>query len=318
MEDSGNLDEEMLQLQDVEVEVRLDDEFAQRPHRTLDFNKVDSSQSIQDKIAKFNHLSPRGVQDDHVVNILEDTEQQVTVSISHHMGSTPFHLTAMYAKCKAYLRQQLWTKFREIADIIQGSWGVVGDFNVITNSIKKKGGYYGAMYTWSDNRGAPKTIWKRLDRLLINMEWLDEFSKTTVEHLARAFGDIYEEPKRLEKQINELEAMHVADTTPAHRVELNEAKAKYILYLKIQEEVLRQETKAQWLNEGDKNTSYFHSVIKERRKILCIQKIQDDEGQWREGDKKIAEAAISHFHKIFNHGEASNDFSALEYVLLQN
>lgn len=75
-----------------------------------------------------------------MVNILEDTEQQVTVSISHHMGSTPFHLTAMYAKCKAYLRQQLWTKFREIADIIQGSWGVVGDFNVITNSIKKKGG----------------------------------------------------------------------------------------------------------------------------------------------------------------------------------
>lgn len=59
MEYSGNIDEEMLQLQDVEVEVRSDDEFARRPHRALDFNKADSSQSIQDKIAKFNHLSPR-------------------------------------------------------------------------------------------------------------------------------------------------------------------------------------------------------------------------------------------------------------------
>lgn len=86
---------------------------------------------------------------------------------------------------------------RAVADKIQGSWGVVGDFNVITVSIEKKGGrpykveksidfldcidncglqdagYYGAMYTWSDNRGAPNTIWRRLDKLLINMEWSD-------------------------------------------------------------------------------------------------------------------------------------------------
>ncbi|OIS96373.1 hypothetical protein A4A49_25687 [Nicotiana attenuata] len=271
---------------------------------------------------------------DHVVNILEDTEQHVTISISHHMGSTKLHLTVVYAKCKAYLRQQLWIELRAIADRIQGSWGVVGDFNVITDSIEKKGGrpyrveksidflacidncglqdtgYYGAIYTRSDNRGAPNTIWKRLDRLLINMEWSDEFSETTAEHLSRvcsdhapllinlkksliprpkyfkfldfwtkhdefltvvqeewlepiqgnalwilhqklkkitkwlsawsrqAFGDICEEPKRLEKQMNELEAMHVADATPSHIVELNEAKAKYIQYLKIQEEVL--------------------------------------------------------------------------------
>lgn len=31
----------------------------------------------------------------------------------------------------------------------------------------------------------------------------------------QAFGDMYEEPKRLEKQMNDLEIMHIIDTTPA-------------------------------------------------------------------------------------------------------
>lgn len=30
---------------------------------------------------------------------------------------------------------------------------------------------------------------------------------------------------------------------------------------------------------GDKNTSYFHNIIKGRRTRLTIQKIQDEEGQ---------------------------------------
>ncbi|XP_070045223.1 uncharacterized protein [Nicotiana tomentosiformis] len=312
--------------------------------------------------------------DDHILNILEDTEQQVTCTISHHMSHAPLLLTVVYAKCKAHQRQKLWTELTTIADRVQGVWGVVGDFNVIIDTMEKEGGrpyrieksidflscidecglqdtgFCGPRYKWSDNRGAPKTIWKRLDRLLFNIEWSDEFSETSVEHLARvcsdhapllinlkkastmrpkyfkfldfwtkyedflsvvteewqktvqgntlwtlhqklkrvsrrltvwsrqAFGDIYEEPKMLEKQINDLETMHIFDTTPAHRAELNEAKAKYVRFLKIQEEVLVQKAKAQWLEEGDRNTAYFHSIIKGRRKRLSILKIQDDDG----------------------------------------
>ncbi|XP_075091897.1 uncharacterized protein LOC142172039 [Nicotiana tabacum] len=269
------------------------------------------------------------------------------------MSSTPLYLTVVYAKCKVHLRLQLWKELRGVASRIQGAWGVVGDFNVITDCTEKKGGtpyrleksvdflscidncglqgagFYNFMYTWSDNSGPPNTIWKRLDRLMFNIEWSDEFSETSVEHLARklkrvtkrlsswsreAFGDIYEEPKRLEKKIKDLEELHIADTTSAHRSELNEAKAKYVQVLKIQDEVLRQEAKAQWLEEGDINTAYFHSVIKGRRRRLSIQKIQDENRQWKEGESEVAQAAINHFQKLFNHGAGSNDFSALECI----
>ncbi|XP_049391560.1 uncharacterized protein LOC125855975 [Solanum stenotomum] len=79
-----------------------------------------------------------------------------------------------------------------MANNIQGIWGAIGYFNVITSIEEKKGGrsyrreeildfleclndcglqdagYNGSIYTWCDNRDPPTTIWKRLDRLVYN------------------------------------------------------------------------------------------------------------------------------------------------------
>lgn len=52
----------MHQLQEVDVEVRSNDEYVRRPHRALDFDGGDSSQSVQDRITKFNNLCLRGGQ----------------------------------------------------------------------------------------------------------------------------------------------------------------------------------------------------------------------------------------------------------------
>ncbi|XP_070049720.1 uncharacterized protein [Nicotiana tomentosiformis] len=238
--------------------------------------------------------------DDHVVNIVEDTEQQ------------------------------LWEELRGIASRIQGAWGVVGDFNVITGCTEKKDDTHYRLeksvdfLSCTDNCGLQdaETSVEHLARvcsdhapLLLNMrKKLKRVNKRLSSWSREAFGNIYEEPKRFEKKIKDLEELHIVDTTSAHRSELNEAKAKYVQVLKIQDEVLRQETKAQWLEEGYKNTAYFHSVIKGRRRRLSIQKIQDENGQWKEGESEIAQAAINHFQEIFNHGAGSNDFSALECI----
>lgn len=88
-----------------------------------------------------------------------------------------------------------------------------------------------------------------------------------------AFGDIYEEPKRLEKHIAELEKELYLDHSAGKRAGLNNCKANYLQFLKIQEAVLRQKAKANWLKDGDRNTTYFHNTIKGRRKRLNIQRI---------------------------------------------
>lgn len=97
--------------------------------------------------------------------------------------------------------------------MVVGPWGVVGDFNVITSADKKIGGrpykieesfdfiayladgdlqdagFLGSLFTWSDNRDPPNTIWKRLDRLVYNSEWFDQFGGTSVTHLSRSCSD---------------------------------------------------------------------------------------------------------------------------------
>ncbi|XP_060190406.1 uncharacterized protein LOC132619559 [Lycium barbarum] len=84
-----------------------------------------------------------------------------------------------------------------------------GDFNVILEAFEKLGGkpyrayksvdfancmnrcgmedagYIGSTYTWCNNRRPSKRIWKRLDRLLFNDDWLHKFQNSVVRHLSR-------------------------------------------------------------------------------------------------------------------------------------
>ncbi|XP_073014645.1 uncharacterized protein [Primulina eburnea] len=44
--------------------------------------------------------------------------------------------------------------------------------------------FEGSSFTWTN-----KTIWKRLDRVLVSVDWGDHFSSIRVEHLARTVSD---------------------------------------------------------------------------------------------------------------------------------
>ncbi|KAG5582022.1 hypothetical protein H5410_052649 [Solanum commersonii] len=106
-------------------------------------------------------------------------------------------MSFVYAKCWTTLRKSLWNDLISLSNNIQDSWSVMGDFNVIAEVEEKAGGMpnrlekscMGNNYTWCNNRDAPNTIWKRLDRVLYNSEWFDLYNKTIVNHLAIASSD---------------------------------------------------------------------------------------------------------------------------------
>ncbi|GJW51553.1 RNA-directed DNA polymerase, eukaryota, reverse transcriptase zinc-binding domain protein, partial [Tanacetum coccineum] len=58
--------------------------------------------------------------------------------------------------------------------------------------------------------------------------------------------------------------------------------------------LLLQKTKIEWLKEGDKNTAYFHKILKSRQHKSRIESICDEHGIRHEGDK-VPEQFVNHF-----------------------
>ncbi|XP_073051345.1 uncharacterized protein [Primulina eburnea] len=110
-------------------------------------------------------------------------------------------------RCDYIERRQLWTSLLQVKPD-QGPWLVGGDFNVVRNSSECLGssggrllpmeefnhfildsglvdaGFEGSSFTWTN-----KTIWKRLDRVFVSVDWGDHFHSIRVEHLIRTVSD---------------------------------------------------------------------------------------------------------------------------------
>ncbi|XP_060202973.1 uncharacterized protein LOC132631415 [Lycium barbarum] len=142
---------------------------------------------------------------------ISNKDQQITLHLKD--GTGVGNEGAVYAKCTALERQELWDDLTDISNQVQSGWCIGGDFNVILEPSEKIGGkihraykifdfaacmnrcglenagFVGSNYTWCNNRRPGKRIWKRLDRIIINGNWLQRFNNVTVRHLSRTGSD---------------------------------------------------------------------------------------------------------------------------------
>lgn len=58
-----------------------------------------------------------------------------------------------------------------------------GFISYMTECGMQDAGFNRNIFTWCNNKGAPSTIWKRLDYFLDFYGWFDQFSKNNVPHL---------------------------------------------------------------------------------------------------------------------------------------
>lgn len=72
--------------------------------------------------------------------IVANDEQQITLHIKESMHDKGFYVTAVYAKCTTVDKKDLWSSIDNINMIIDGSWCVGGDFNVIMDPDERLGG----------------------------------------------------------------------------------------------------------------------------------------------------------------------------------
>ena len=65
-----------------------------------------------------------------------------------------------------------------------------------------------------------------------------------------------------EEQLNKAKENYISNQSDSNRSFLYQINAKYIKFLKLDNNILKQKHQLQWFKEGDTNSKYFHSVIR--------------------------------------------------------
>ncbi|XP_058726331.1 uncharacterized protein LOC131597664 [Vicia villosa] len=139
--------------------------------------------------------------DDNKVDIrhVKSSSQFIYYSVHDMNGNFPYLLTAVYAHNQLNQRKNMWQNMEDICKSQQGPWCAVGDYNNVVTSLDRSGGNLvieaefkdlrammdntglhemdstGDFYTWS-NKQANNPIYSRIDRVLANLEWLQDHS----------------------------------------------------------------------------------------------------------------------------------------------
>ncbi|KAI9079798.1 hypothetical protein K1719_038208 [Acacia pycnantha] len=130
------------------------------------------------------------------------------------LGEVDMLFTAVYANPCEQRRQQVWSLLQEVAREVDEPWLVAGDFNEIKSPMEQKGGGRvnenrchvfnewiqqcelvdmepkGPFFTWQGPKwdGAER-VFKRLDRCLCNVKWLELFEDAEVRIIPRVGSD---------------------------------------------------------------------------------------------------------------------------------
>ncbi|GKB83822.1 RNA-directed DNA polymerase, eukaryota, reverse transcriptase zinc-binding domain protein [Tanacetum coccineum] len=183
----------------------------------------------------------------------------------------------------------------------------------------------GFQFTWSKSPLNPKAgILKKLDRVMINECFIDKYPKAHAIFLPYLISDhcpaLLIMPEGVVKQTKPFSfANHIVDKQTFIQIVEENGKRKLLvlkcsklsnslekrvwLFLRSTKKLLHegkllmQKTKIEWLKEGDRNTTYFHRVIKSRQNKSRVESICNEAGIRFDGDQ-VPEQFVKHFQEF--------------------
>lgn len=190
----------------------------------------------------------------------------------------------------------------------------------MAQNISKPGRFiYQAMWQLhSDFLAFVKGKWEEIGCISANPLFMLQYKlKILKAHLKvwnkEVFGDVH---KDKEDAIAALEAAQQSfDEVPSveNKEALNLANATFKQILAREEVYWFQKSRVQWLQVGDRNTSFFHNYTKIRQQRNFIQRLKID-GEWVEDQDVLANGAVVHFQKLLSSESHSIDEDLLEVI----
>ncbi|XP_026459010.1 uncharacterized protein LOC113359627 [Papaver somniferum] len=310
-------------------------------------------------------------------------------------------------------RLALWNDITAFASSCEIPWVVLGDFNEILAPHERIGGtsggnssskdflecismsqllelpYSGDFFTRSNKQIGQGRIVSKIDRVLVNIEWVTCFTKSKAEFQNpgiydhspmvvyiferrehgpppfRFFYYLSEEQeffdivrtawsekvqgnpmfvlvskmKRVKTLITDWRKVrfnNLSESVVTAKADMVQAQAAvqlrpldtevasrekrvvchYAKEARLEESMLKQQSRVQWMDLGDSNTAFFHDSLKERRWRNNILTLVDGNGNLLEEDKDIALECTQFFTSLFN-GSSSSPFTEEDTTFLQ-
>ncbi|KAK4734155.1 hypothetical protein R3W88_008416 [Solanum pinnatisectum] len=179
--------------------------------------------------------------------------------------------------------------------------------------------YFRFLNFWTEHKdflSLVRSIWE--PTVQNNHMWsLHQKLKTLSKELSKwskeCINNVFDKVITLEQEVSNLEELYDLDDSDHNRKTLHKTQEEYIKWLNRQDSILRQKARLKWAAEGDKNSKYFHSVIRDRRRRSQIHKIKDRHRTWVEGTTSILEAAIDFFSNMFTQQSSSSNMHTLNH-----
>ncbi|XP_071703954.1 uncharacterized protein [Rutidosis leptorrhynchoides] len=141
--------------------------------------------------------------------------------------------------------------------------------------------------------------YKKVFRFMNYVAYKDGFKETVSEQWQKQVDgySMYKVVKKLKSLKYGLKKLNWNNGDLQKRVEAVKILEEYEAAKVDEVRLLQQQTKLDWLLHGDKNTKYFHSVLKSRKQKCRVDSICDESGN-RYYDEQVAEQCVNHFQQF--------------------
>ncbi|KAH0695148.1 hypothetical protein KY290_021498 [Solanum tuberosum] len=85
----------------------------------------------------------------------------------------------------------------------------------------------------------------------------------------------------------------------SNKAKLSKVEAELKNYLSLDEEFWTQKAGMKWFTDGDRNTKFFHSYVKGRRKKLHIAEMTTEQGLTLMSNDEIGGASVAYYKDQF-------------------
>ncbi|KAK8915965.1 hypothetical protein KSP39_PZI023308 [Platanthera zijinensis] len=141
--------------------------------------------------------------------------------------------------------------------------------------------------SWSNTISGPPLIqlWLKLKDIKIKLKkWNKE-----------VFGNLFTKLIEAEKEAKRLEDIYTTSLDPQDRAAYHKAKANLINIHIMEETFWRQKSACKFIKDGDRNTKFYHNLVKNRRNLNWIDKIQPPDGPLLSNLDDIKTSVVNYF-----------------------